>query len=1067
MLELLVEKAVPVIEKLRHSDPLIKNMVVTQTSGMGRWLSLKIAERSGICANTEFLLPENFIHQIASIIFDEKGSDPFFETPNLRWFVYDLLSKEVFINKKELKTVRTYIGDDAVKKYQISGLIADMFDQYQIFRPELIAKWKKGETLYKKDKDEIWQKEIYSAIISAKSDTLDRAGFFNAFKERIKDPGTSQSYLPSGVVLFGISTMTAFQLELFKSLSEKMEIHLFHLNPSREFWGNIETTEFSGKDSFFYETDNPLLSEFGFAGKNFFNLLSESEGHHIDCFSNDTQGGTILSRLQNDIKTCVNPKPCRIDFDGSVIINGCWGKMREMEVLKDTLLDLFDSDPSLNPRDVIVMAPKIEEYSDFVEAAFGTGLSGNLIPFTVADRSIKNESSLIEPFLNILSLDGTNFSRSDVLSIFENPNIYRKFNVEKEDLESIKKAVSESGIKWGIDKNWRRSRGYHEFEQNSWKFGIERMLLGYSMPGRGTDTFAGILPYDEIEGGLARTIAKFITFTNVIFEFRNDFYESRTIKQWEEKLNRLVDLLFIDDQETSATLKYLKDSFCKLFTNSATGGFEGKVPLSIVREHLNDYFSNSGFGRGFLNGHVTFCSLKPMRSIPFKVIALIGMNDESFPRENTSSAFDLMFKYPRITDRYVKENDKYLFLESLICAREKLIISYTAKNLNDSSKSIPSSVVEGLRNYIMEKYCIKTDQLEKLHPLQPFGVKYFVEGSDLFSYSQKDFLAAQHFQKSLPEQLSGKAGKTLDISTFDIRKRTKVLNITVNDLLSFFANPQKYFFRNILNAAMPYIKKEDDDLEIFTFDHLQGYGLKNEFVSMNLSGLNTKDFITRMRGEGNIPHGKTGRVLINRQIENMPDFLNKIRHLTGADTAKPVAVDLEFTAGSHTVSLCGNLENVFTERQVLFRPSKTPKEKDKVKALILHLVMNSSGIMKETVYSFMDSDLLFKPSNNGFNELSDLIRIYLNGITNLPLFNPWIAEKLFNENKPGRTEDEVFGMMIEKMDDDFGGMTYDIYFDMAARITGFFDRRKETVREVMDTAQTIYSKINLLSEEIK
>ncbi|HQN73088.1 MAG TPA: exodeoxyribonuclease V subunit gamma [bacterium] len=1066
MLELLAEKAVPIINGLCYKDPLKKNMTVVQTSGMGRWLSIKIAERSGICANIETTLPENFIQHIASIIFDEKGSDPFFETPNLRWFIYDLLSTE-FVDKKELKPVRTYIGKDDVKKYQISGHIADMFDQYQIFRPDIIAKWKKGETVYKKDKDEIWQKEIYSAIISAKPDSLDRAAFFDAFRNKIEKRDLSKLPLPEGVVLFGISTMTAFQLELFKSLSKIMEVHLFHLDPSREFWGNIETTEFSGKDSFFYESDNPLLSELGFAGKNFFNLLSESDGQHIDCFAPDTEGETILNRLQNDIKACVNPKPCHLDFDGSVIINGCWGKMREMEVLKDTLLSLFDSNEDLNPRDVIVMAPQIEEYSDFIEAVFGSGSSGNLIPFTVADRSATKESGLIDPFLNILSLDGTNFSRTAVIAIFENPNIYRKFNVEKEDLESIKKAVSESGIKWGIDKNWRRSRGYHEFEQNSWKFGIDRMLLGYALPGKGTETFSDILPYDDIEGGIARIIAKFISFTDLIFEFRNDFYESRTLAQWEEKLNRLVDLLFIDNAETSATLRYLRDSFNRLVKSTAAGGFCGKVPLSVVREHLNDYFSNSGFGRGFMNGQVTFCSLKPMRSIPFKVIALIGMNDESFPRENMSSAFDLMFKYPRITDRFVKENDKYLFLEALICAREKLVISYIAKSMNDSSKNIPSSVVESLRNYITEKYCVKPDQIEKLHPLQPFCAKYFMEGSDLFSYSERDFCAAKHFHSGSPEQVPGKVSGTVDISRPELRQKTNMQKITVNDLLSFFANPQKYFFRNTLDIVFPYIRKEDDDLELFTFDNLQGYGLKNEFAKMNQAGFSAKDFMTKMRGSGLIPHGSTGRVLLNRQIEELPAFLDKIKTLKGTDAEETVSVDLKFNIGKNEISLRGDLDNVFKDRQVLFRPSKTPKDKDKVKALILHLAMNASGVMKETCFSFMDADLFFKPSQKSREELSDLVEIYLNSMSKIPLFNPWIAEKLFSGNKPGRSEREIFNMMIEKMDDDFGGMTRDIYFDMAARITGFFESTDETVAEVIGTARKIFSKISDLSEEMK
>ncbi|HSW59499.1 MAG TPA: hypothetical protein VLJ60_01805, partial [bacterium] len=249
--------------------------------------------------------------------------------------------------------------------------------------------------------------------------------------------------------------------------------------------------------------------------------------------------------------------------------------------------------------------------------------------------------------------------------------------------------------------------------------------------------------------------------------------------------------------------------------------------------------------------------------------------------------------------------------------------------------------------------------------------------------------------------------------------------------------------------------------------NLQGYGLKNEFAKMSVAGLNTKDFMTKMRGTGIIPHGNTGRVLLNRQIEEMPAFLDKINCLKGSNTEETVAVDLKFTIGKNEISLRGDLENVFKDRQVLFRPSKTPKDKDRLKGLILHLAMNASGVMKETVCSFMDADIFFKPSQKSCEELSDLVEIYLAGMSKIPLFNPWIAEKLFNEDKPGRSEREIFNMMIEKMDDDFGGMTRDIYFDMAARITGFFDSTDETVAEVIRTARKIFSKVSALSEEIK
>jgi len=455
-----------------------------------------------------------------------------------------------------------------------------------------------------------------------------------------------------------------------------------------------------------------------------------------------------------------------------------------------------------------------------------------------------------------------------------------------------------------------------------------------------------------------------------------------------------------------------------------------------------------------------------MRSIPFKVVDLIGMNDESFPRDNSSPAFDLIAKYPKSTDRFVKENDKYLFLEALLSAKEKLIISYTAKSVNDSSKNFPATVVESLRNYIVEKYGISNDTIEKLHPLQPFNPRYFTGKERFRSFSKKDAAAAKFFA----DEKKGSFKRTdigVDMQCLDENRQRKIFEITPVDLVSFFSNPQKHFFRNTLDIQFPYFKDEEDDLEVFTFDNLQAYGLKNEYIEMLGRGFTKKDFKTKLRGEGSVPHGVAGRILIDEAVADIPLFMEKLEKLKEESDPVETVVDLNFDMPGQNVKIKGKLTSVYRNRQLLFRPVKGPKDKDMIKGLLMHLMMNSSGVFKETVFSFLERDVFFPAIENGFEELSEMVGIYLAGMSKVPLFNPWIAGKIMSEGKNRNDDTEIFEAMIDKMDDEFSGFRSDIYFDFAAMTGGFYSADESMIKEICSISRKMFYKIKMMSREVK
>ena len=190
--------------------------------------------------------------------------------------------------------------------------------------------------------------------------------------------------------------------------------------------------------------------------------------------------------------------------------------MREIEVLHDRLLDMFEKDSGLRPQDIVVMTPDIETYAPFIQAVFDTPFDASKkIPFSISDRSIRRESEIITTFLAILDLLGSRFTASQVFSILESKAVHQKFDILEANLSLIRKWVTDTRIRWGIDREDRSRLGLPASAENTWKAGLERLILGYALPGQDENMFDGILPYDHIEGSNASVLGRFLHFTGL------------------------------------------------------------------------------------------------------------------------------------------------------------------------------------------------------------------------------------------------------------------------------------------------------------------------------------------------------------------------------------------------------------------------------------------------------------------------------------------------------------------------------------------------------------------------
>jgi exodeoxyribonuclease V gamma subunit len=781
-LEILAQKLSQLV-KTPGSSALDAEIIVIQSTGMARWISLELARHNGICANIRFPFPNSFLEEIAKqALPDFQGPAPL--DPDRMIFKIMKVIPEC-IRLPGFERLKAYLAEDNthLKRLQLSSKLADIYDQYQVFRPAMILQWERGE----KSPDEApsedkWQAQLWRKLIQGEENRhrarlqRDLITELNTETAQFKNP-------PERVFIFGISYLPLFHLEAFFALSKHIELNLFLLNPCREYWGDIVSEKqmqhikrkyphaADTATELHLEQGNRLLASMGTHGKDFFTVISgfDSEMHEI---YQDPEPTDLLSCIQSDILNLRERRATRGSAEGqkvsatspaavmridasdtSIQIHNCHSPMREIQVLHDNLLAMFEEDSHLKPKDIVVMATDIETYAPYIHAVFATQPVERLrIPYSIADQSARVQGRMIDGFFSFLDLKGSRFSAVRVMRLLESPGVKEKFGLIPADIENIQRWIRDTRIRWGIDGAHRQKIGLPAVSENTWSAGIQRLLLGYAMPGNNQLMFNGILPYDEVEGGEIHSFGRFLDFMDTAFRYAGEFNLPKQLKQWGALLRRLLDDLFLPDEETEAEIRYLRNIFDDIENRQKESALDEKLEFELIRFYLTQRLDKLSFGSGFMTGGVTFCAMLPMRSIPFKVICLLGMNSDVFPRETQPLTFDLVAKQPRPGDRSRRDDDKYLFLESIISARNKLYISYVGQSIEDNSRIPPSVLVSELLDTIEKGFELPGKNIlahvVNVHRLQAFSPQYFKKGSGLFSYSEENSDAAAFLHRN-------------------------------------------------------------------------------------------------------------------------------------------------------------------------------------------------------------------------------------------------------------------------------------------------------------------------------
>ena len=1005
-----------------HLPPLQKEVIVVQSQGMARWLALQLAQRLGIAANFLFPFPVHFTWEIFRRVLNDIPEHSAYQPDAMAWTLMRLLQPaQGLLSQPSFQPLQNYLKDDdsGVKRYQLAQRIAGLFDQYIVYRPEMILAWERGEDEAVKNSENSWQAQLWRRLHHEISQITPkqshRAHLQQQFLTKIHQGTVNTRYLPKRIAIFGISALPPFYTEVFASLGQIIDVNLFVMNPCQEYWGDIIADNDIARQSLAHQqpvdyaeqhylsSGNPLLASMGKLGRDFIDSLNDYDPVSAELF-NPIEPKQALGAIQHailnlrDDEQKINLSP----QDASLQIHSCHSPLREIEVLHDRLLDLFNQNADLCPSDILVMAPDIATYTPLIQAVFDNQ-QAQKIPFRIVDRHWQGESQVVDTLWSILALVDSRLHLNDVLEILQREPVQQRFNLSDLQLSQLQHWLSKAGIRWGLDAQSRLDLDLPDFNQNSWDFGLSRLLLGYvwaDASQSGNDLFNGIAPLDMIEGQQDSLLfATVLDYCQQLFKTCQQLQQQHSLVEWQALLLKLLDDFFPQDSEDNSTvieLQTLRQLFSKLDQQAQLSQINAPISLPVVRQWLQQNLNVDLIPQGFLSGHLTFCAMLPMRSIPFKAIMLLGMNDRIYPRAQKNLRFDLMANKPRRGDRSRRNDDRYLFLESLLSARDYFYISYIGQSIQDNSESPPSVLVGELLDYLQEHFNVDHDLIIK-HRLHPFNQAYFnQQNAQLFSYAQ-DYSQLSHISQS-----EKKANKAF-ISQKLPAPENEFKQISLKQLQQYYTHTGKYLLQQRLQIQLPEQQVLSHENEALLMNNLDKYQLDRIFLEKSAKNEDVSDYQQLAQAWGYLPPATMGQQAYQQIEPAMQTLWQKIQPFVSEPPLKSQSVGFE----REGLNINADFNLIYPQGLVHYRPASI-KEKDLIRAWLAHLLLNRlpADCPKNSIIIGKDKIQQFKPIMGADNDeqLSRLLRWYWQGLLQPLAFFPKssyaYAEMIYKKKSP-------------------------------------------------------------------
>jgi exodeoxyribonuclease V gamma subunit len=742
--EALAELLADAMQRELPTNPLSAQTIVVAHPGLGRWLLRRLADKHAIAANYRLLQPWQWMEQVAgAALGNASADDRAWRRQFLRWRILaELPSVDDALVKASLS------GTDAQRRgFQLAERLSGLFTQYLLYRPDMIAGWEHDRQAGD------WQAALWRRLRKTIS-APHRAQRQQALCAALASKGDG---VDEPLHVFGASHLPPDTLDAMVALSARRAVNLYFPDPCNQYWTDLKSKREILRNGeppqeFYFEVGHPLLVSLGRMAQDF---LLGLEDRGID-YSSDEDASepetpdTLLGRVQSSVRACQPDRvesTCASRVDASLRVHACATRLREVEVLRDALLGFLAADSTLQPRDIVVMAPDIGTYAPYLPAVFGEPAryvdDPARIPWHLADVGLAVAHPLLRAFAHLLQLAESRFGLTEVLDFLDVPAIARRAGLRVDDRARLEDALRRAGVAWGLDADAKAQAGAAAVAANSWQFGFDRVFAGLIVGDEsGAILLDGVLPFALPGADDAQSLGRLHAFVESLRRFASGLGKSRTLVAWCDWLEARIDALVEVDGNDAAESAAL-EALCGVLAELREQGdvcATPELPWSVVGEALRGALAAIPERQPFLLGGVTFCGLVPQRSIPFRVICLLGMNEGEFPRPGGDEGLNRMAQIPRRGDRDTRCEDRYLFLEAMMAARDRLHVSFTGHDVETGKPRNPAAPLAELMQFLDERYELSDEAKRPWrvdHALQAHAAQYF-DGKDpaLFSFAK-------------------------------------------------------------------------------------------------------------------------------------------------------------------------------------------------------------------------------------------------------------------------------------------------------------------------------------------
>ena len=964
-------------------DPLQTEIVAVPTRGVERWLTQQMSltlgaspERTdGVCANVDFPFPGRLVGDAVAGATDiERDDDPW--RPERA--VWPLLEEvDARLGEPWLATLAAHLrggadGDEGARRFSEVRHLADLFDRYAVHRPTMIRAWAEerdedgsGGTLAP---DALWQPRLWRRL----SIRIGEASPAERLPDACTRLATEPDLLdwPRRVSLFGMTRLPASYLQALAAIAAVRDVHLFLLHPSPALWAEVaQTVQAQGvprrrsEDVTASLPRNPLLASWGRDAREMQLVVAAAAGDGRETHTQVTLEGTnLLQLMQADVHADRPPPGVPLPgapdgrallstADDSVRVHACHGRARQVDVVRDAILHLLDTHGHLQPRDVIVMCPDIETFAPLIHAAFDVGSEelddeqtpapGNRpagLRVRLADRSLRQTNPLLAVVSRLTELADGRVTASEVLDLVAREPVRQRFRLDDDDLARLEEWIPAAGIRWGIHAAHREPFRLGDVDANTWRAGLERVLVGAAMAEQDGRLVAGVLPLDDVASGDLDLAGRFAELLDRLTDAVDSLQGAKPITAWTEAIAEAADALTATSP-TSAWQRAQLQRILDEVRDEAGGDSASAANLSLaeVRALLADRLRGRPTRANFRTGHVTICTMVPMRSVPHPVVCLLGLDDQSFPRRTSPEGDDLLARTPHVGDRDPRSEDRQLLLDALLAAGEHLVVTYTGRSERTNERRPPAVPLGELLDTI--DATVRTgetrDGVEVMartrivadHPLQPFDDRNFriseIAQGRPWSFDEVALAGAQALA-------AGTAEPPRFITGALAAEREDVVEL--DELIRFVQHPVKVFLRRRLGIRLTDRDDEpEDDLPV-ELDALQQWSVGQNLLDGRLAGIDAVTVSAIERARGTLPPGALATSYL-RRIGPVADMIAEAAQAFGRGEPTSLEVNVRLPGGR---SLVGSVPNVFGARRAhpVVRSERRSREREAFAATI-------------------------------------------------------------------------------------------------------------------------------------